>query len=86
MEIAQAPQTARKEAVVLDGEKLRQVRHRHLLSQPELAERSGLSVNTINYLEDGKHQARPKTIRKLLDVLDCDFDDLCEISETGAAK
>lgn len=38
------------------------------LTQQELAERSGVSLNTINRLERG-YPARPPTVRKLAEAL-----------------
>jgi DNA-binding beta-propeller fold protein YncE/transcriptional regulator with XRE-family HTH domain len=46
-------------------------RHRRTagLTQEELAERAELSVRQLSYLEQGKHVARPGTIRRLADAL-----------------
>jgi transcriptional regulator with XRE-family HTH domain len=49
--------------------KLAEVRQRKLLSQAELAERAGVSKNTIHRLENGISEAQGRTIRKLADAL-----------------
>jgi transcriptional regulator with XRE-family HTH domain len=49
--------------------RLRQLRTSRLLTQAELAERSGVSRQTINRLEQGEIEARFKTIRDLADAL-----------------
>ncbi len=49
--------------------KLRQLRRKAALSQQELAERSGMTQETISRLERGHHAARGRTVRKLADAL-----------------
>ena len=46
-------------------------RHRILagLTQQELAERAGMSRRSIATLENTKHPARPRTLKKLADAL-----------------
>jgi tetratricopeptide (TPR) repeat protein/transcriptional regulator with XRE-family HTH domain len=52
------------------GAMLRDYRERELLSQEQLAERSGLSARTIRYLERGKvRRPRSESIRLLADAL-----------------
>ncbi len=50
--------------------KLRDVRKRRVLTQQELAEKSGVSKSTIILFEQGKIQPHPSTIRKLAAALD----------------
>jgi len=57
----------------INGDRLRKVRDRRLLSQRELAERAGLSPTTILKLESGRvDEPHPRTIRKLADALEVD--------------
>jgi transcriptional regulator with XRE-family HTH domain len=44
------------------------IRRQQALTQQELADRSGVSVTTINRLERG-YTARPQTVRKLAEAL-----------------
>lgn len=52
------------------GDRVRELRRRKALTQAELAEVAGVSVDTIVKLENGRHDPRPKTIRKLARALD----------------
>jgi len=49
--------------------RLRALRQRAFLTQVELGEKAGMSEATINRLEQGKHDARISTVRKLAAVL-----------------
>ncbi len=49
--------------------RLREVRESQFLTQGELAERSGVSRQTINRLEGGEIEPRFKTIRQLAQAL-----------------
>jgi transcriptional regulator with XRE-family HTH domain len=49
--------------------KLREVRQRLLLSQVDLAKRSGIAASTINRLEVKGQLARYVTVRKLAEAL-----------------
>lgn len=51
-------------------DRLRQVREARFLTQADLAERSGVSRQTINRLEQGEIEARFKTLRQLADALE----------------
>ena len=44
---------------------LRDLRRRAIMSQEQLAERSGVARDTISKLETGRRKAYPTTIRKL---------------------
>ncbi len=49
---------------------LRDLRRRAIMSQEELAARSGVARDTISKLETGQRRAYPSTIRKLAAGLD----------------
>src|SRR5215217_149850 len=53
----------------VDGAKLRGLRRHRMLSLRELGERSGVAFDNINKLENEKHRAQPRTLRKLAEVL-----------------
>ena len=57
---------------------LKRCRERALLTQADLAERSGLSEVTINRLERGRNEARISTVRKLAAALDVAPSELLE--------
>ena len=52
------------------GDRIKSVRKRRALTQAELAGAANLSVDTVVKLENGRHEPRPKTVRKLADALD----------------
>jgi transcriptional regulator with XRE-family HTH domain len=54
----------------LDLPHLRGLRQRAVLSQEQLAEKSGVARDTISKLETGRRKAYPTTIRKLAASLD----------------
>jgi transcriptional regulator with XRE-family HTH domain len=54
----------------LDLPHLRGLRQRAVLSQEQLAEKSGVARDTISKLETGRRRAYPMTIRKLAASLD----------------
>ncbi len=54
------------------GHKLRETRKRALLTQQELAERSGVGVTTIIRIERNQVEPHARTIRKLADALRVD--------------
>lgn len=51
------------------GDRVRAVRRRRALTQAELAESAGVSVDTVVKLEGGRHEPRPATVRKLAAAL-----------------
>ena len=53
----------------VNGQRLRQLRVERALTLRALAERSGVSYDTINKLELGQRPARLSTIRKPADAL-----------------
>jgi transcriptional regulator with XRE-family HTH domain len=50
-------------------EKLRELREARALSMRELAERSGVTHQTIYRLEHGQRNAHPRTVRHLAEAL-----------------
>lgn len=58
--------------VLYIGDKLRDTRKRKLLTQEQLAERSGVGIATIIRVERNQVEPRGSTIRKLADALDVD--------------
>jgi transcriptional regulator with XRE-family HTH domain len=59
-------------AVVYIGDRLREVRARRLLTQEELAEKSGVSPSTVANIERDHRAPHFRTIRKLAKALDVD--------------
>jgi transcriptional regulator with XRE-family HTH domain len=51
------------------AERLREIRTRRLLTQQALAAKAGVSLNTINRIEQGKFQPRFSTIHKIAGAL-----------------
>jgi transcriptional regulator with XRE-family HTH domain len=54
--------------VDVNGQRVRELRQDHVLTLRELADKSGVSKDTINRIEHG-HGAYPSTIRKLARAL-----------------
>jgi transcriptional regulator with XRE-family HTH domain len=55
--------------VEVDGTRLRELRRRRMLSLRELEQRSGVAFDNINKLENEKHRAQPRTLRRLAEAL-----------------
>jgi transcriptional regulator with XRE-family HTH domain len=62
--------------VLYIGERLRETRKRKLLTQEQLAERSGVGVATIIRIERNQVEPRGSTIRKLAAALDVEPEEL----------
>ncbi len=60
----------------MNGEKLRELRQQRVLTLRELAERSGVNLQTIYRAEHGRGGAHPSTIRKLAAALSVDPQEL----------
>jgi DNA-binding XRE family transcriptional regulator len=58
--------------VVYIGDRLREVRTRRLLTQEELAEKSGISPSTVANIERDHREPHFRTIRKLAEALSVD--------------
>ncbi len=50
--------------------RLKEWREKRLLTQADLAQRSGIAETTINRIERGHHEPRFSTVRKLATALD----------------
>jgi transcriptional regulator with XRE-family HTH domain len=50
--------------------RLKEWREKRLLTQAELAQRSGIAETTINRIENDRHEPRFSTVRKLAAALD----------------
>ena len=54
----------------VNGDRIRELREDHLMiSQRELADMIGSTQATISELEVGKRKARPRTLRRIAEVL-----------------
>lgn len=58
---------------------LKRLRAESGLTLEELAEKSGVNINTISYLENGKQKARSTTLAKVARALGVPLDDLAEL-------
>lgn len=58
------------------GKRLAQIRDSRGLSQEELANKAGLSVKTISRFENGKHDGRRDTVRRIVAALEIEEADL----------
>ncbi len=67
--------------VLYIGEKLRETRKRKLLTQQQLAERSGVGIATIIRIERNQVEPRGSTIRKLAEALGVDPHELVKPKE-----
>lgn len=64
------------------SEKLKAARLTAWLSQPQLAERSGINVSSIRNLEQGRRQPSWEMVQKLIAALGVPYESLAE----GAVK
>ena len=62
--------------VVRIGTRVKQARHRALLTQEELAEQAGIGTATLNRIERDRVEPHFRTIRKLAKALGVDPRDL----------
>jgi transcriptional regulator with XRE-family HTH domain len=60
------------QTVVYIGDQLKALRIRRALTQQELAEKAGISKNTLNRIELNKAEPHMSTLRKLSQALDVD--------------
>ena len=67
--------------VLYIGEKLRETRKRKLLTQQQLAERSGVGIATNIRIERNQVEPRGSTIRKLAEALGVDPHELVKPEE-----
>lgn len=64
-------------------EQLKRLRKRRALTLEELGEKAGITYNSVWRLENGRHGARPSTIRKLAVALDVPVEELVEENGEG---
>jgi transcriptional regulator with XRE-family HTH domain len=64
------------QAVVYIGDRLKTLRVRRALTQQELADRAGVSSNTLNRIELNKAEPHMSTLRKLAKALGVDPSEL----------
>lgn len=62
------------------SKRVRELRSRKGLSQEQLAENSGLSLRTIQRIENGETEPRGETLKRLMNVLEVAPDDLMDWS------
>jgi len=63
---------------MLFGEKLKQLRNRLELSQPELAESAGIEQSYLSKLENGRSLPSPEVLNKLVQALAVSLDELLD--------
>ena len=62
------------------SKRVKELRNRKGLSQEQLAENSGLSLRTIQRIENGETEPRGETLKRLMNALDAAPDDLMDWS------
>ena len=62
--------------------RVKELRNRKGLSQEQLAENSGLSLRTIQRIENGETEPRGETLKRLMNALDAAPDDIMDWSIT----
>ena len=65
--------------VLYIGDRLRDLRKRKLLTQEQLAARSGVGIATIVRVERNQVEPRGSTIRKLAEALDVEPEELVKV-------
>jgi len=68
------------------GERVMLVRRRHKLSQPELAQRAGMSVTALNRVENGHQSLYMETVAALAQALGVSADYLLGLSGEAAER
>ena len=58
------------------GQKVKQLRKEQKLTLKDVAEKSGLSIVTVNFYENDKQKPTLVNVQKLANGLGCNFDDL----------
>jgi transcriptional regulator with XRE-family HTH domain len=64
---------------------LKEMRLRRMLTQKELAERVGVTYQSIQGWESGNNMPRPAAMRRLCEVLQVDPDELFDALQAGRA-
>ena len=70
-------------SISINGKRLQELRVEQALSLRALAERSGVTYDTINKLELGRRPAHASTIRKLADALGVEPRELMKGDDNG---
>jgi transcriptional regulator with XRE-family HTH domain len=65
------------------GDKLREMRKRALLTQQQLADKSGVGITTIIRVERNQVEPHARTIRKLAEALDVEPHELLKGDSDG---
>lgn len=65
------------------GRRLKKLRKDRQLTQENLAELTGLSVEFLSYIERGIHAPSFKTLEKLSEVLEVSFSELFNFDKDG---
>jgi transcriptional regulator with XRE-family HTH domain len=58
------------------GKRIRSARKRRYLGQAELAHLAGIATSTLWTIENGRHEPRPATVRKLAECLEMSVDEM----------
>lgn len=69
--------------VLYIGDKLRETRKRTLLTQQQLADKSGVGITTIVRIERNQVEPQVRTIRKLAQALDVEPHELLKGEDDG---
>ena len=69
--------------VLYIGDKLREIRKRALLTQQQLADKSGVGVTTIIRIERNQVEPQARTIRKLAEALGVEPHELLKGDDDG---
>lgn len=67
--------------VLYIGDRLRDLRKQKLLTQEQLADRSGVGIATIVRVERNQVEPRGSTIRKLADALNVEPEELVKVGD-----
>ena len=67
--------------VLYIGDRLRDLRKRKLVTQEQLADRSGVGIATIVRVERNQVEPRGSTIRKLADALNVEPEELVKVGD-----
>jgi transcriptional regulator with XRE-family HTH domain len=69
--------------VLYIGDRLRDIRKRSLMTQQELADKSGVGVTTIIRIENNQVEPQGRTIRKLAEALEVEPHELVKEADNA---
>jgi transcriptional regulator with XRE-family HTH domain len=69
--------------VLYIGDRLRDIRKRALLTQQDLADKSGLGITTIIRIENNQVEPQGRTIRKLAEALEVEPHELVKEADNA---